>query len=941
MVIDTDWLVDFFRRQVRLGFDEGDYTRTRNCCNGVLRYLPDDIETLAQLGEAALASHDGATARRAFEKLCELEPLHAEHAMQLAKAYLQLQDWPAAHAALLQVLELNPEHAEALATRGLVEQLHQRLQLIGQAQTREPGRNDPCPCGSGLKYKKCCLANNTLQVLRQRLLEAVAEANWQSVLSLAEELNSADPQVQRGEALARYYLGQRKPAYGLLRQASERDSDDMELLAALADLELDQDVAKAQRLAGQVLAMDATQWRAELVLAACHARRNEADKVEPILRDLTQSHPQCDLAWQRLWSFLSGERRIDEQLAVARLWPQVCPQNPQAWVQLGTALLMMEQASEEARNALEQALQLDERNHEAYCWLGLWHQKQQAPQVAVGYLLRGLELKPDYQTGWNILGSVYHAVGRQHEAEGCFMRALAIAPEQAKAWNNLANTYLDAQLLDEAEKVMQVGLALDPQEPNLWNNYGNILSAGRRLKEAKVAYLKALEVCPEYRPVLINLAGVEADFGNLDGAVRLLRGELDSPVARTNVLFNANYHPDWSGEQVFEVYREVVRDYFAPRQYFTYANDKTPTRRLRIGYVTPDFRHHVGVHFTEPLLSQHDHREVEVFVYSMVRREDLVTERFVGYADHWRHCVGMADQAVAEQVRADGIDILIDLAAHTAGNGLGVFALKPAPVQVCWWVGFAFGTGLKQMDYFLADEQMLPPGCESSFAESLWRMPAPSIAYQANPSMPDVTPLPALSNGYITFGSLTRPVRINHKVIRVWSELLKRVPNSRLILDSGAFKDASISDYYRQQFVAHGIDPARLSIGFTSPVWDVLAAMDIALDCFPHNSGTTLFESLWMGLPFISLRDRPSMGRVGATVLHGAGCDEWIADSEQEYLDKLVALATDVPALAETRAGLREQMRSSPLCDGAGFARRMEQTYRQMWQRYCEQGEQQ
>jgi protein O-GlcNAc transferase len=392
---------------------------------------------------------------------------------------------------------------------------------------------------------------------------------------------------------------------------------------------------------------------------------------------------------------------------------------------------------------------------------------------------------------------------------------------------------------------------------------------------------------------------------------------------------------------VFELYREVTQR-FPQRLYFDYANSLEPQRRLRIGYVSPDFRHHVCALFIEPLLRNHDRSQVEVFAYSLVRREDAVTERFMGHVEHWRHCVGLKDEAIAERIRADNIDILVDLAGHTGNNRLQVFALKPAPVQVSWWMGFAFGTGLDQVDYFLADEQMLPPGCESSFAESLWRMPAPAVAYCAPAHMQaaEVEPLPALSNGYITFGSLTRPVRLNHRVIRAWSELLRRVPGSRLMLDSGSFQDESLRDHYQALFAGQGIGAERLLLGYTSPATAALAQMDIALDCFPHNSGTTLYESLWMGLPVVSLRDRPSMGRVGALILHGMGRDEWIADTEQEYLDKLAALASDVPALAAIRAGLREEMRSSRLCDAPDFTRRMEATYRQMWQRYCEEGNQ-
>jgi len=942
MTVDAEWLVEFFRGQARLGFDEGDYTRTRNSCSRVLQQLPDDQEALQLLGEAALASHDSAQAVNCFERLVELDAQNADFVLKLAKAHMQIQNWPAAVAAFRQVIELQPDHAEANHALQLIGGLHERLQVLGQLANVQPGRNDPCPCGSGLKYKKCCLAQNTQQVLQQRVLQAFEQAQWQQVISLAAEVESPPAEVSRAAALARYYAGQRGPSYPLLKAARRAWPEDIEVRAALADVALDYDLAGAKSLASAALAEDPKQWRARLVLVACHAREGRAVEAERELRELLRNNPECDKGWHRLFNFLhKDQHRRHEAWQAMVEWTEQCPQHAEAWFYRGMAGIIAQVEPEEARQALERALALAPEHHEALCWMGMWQQNQQAPQLALQYLLKGLQLKPDYQQGWNMLGGVYHSVGRQHEAEGCFMRALAITPDQAEAWNNLANTYLDAHLLDEAEKVMQVGLSLNPREPNLWNNLGNIFGAGKRLKDAREAYMRVIDIDPNYKPVLINLAGVESNFGHLDRAIELLHGVLDAAQARTNILFFANYHADWSGEQVFAAYREVIDGYYPPRQYFDYANDRTPNRRLRIGYVSPDFRHHVCAHFIEPLMSNHDHSKVEVFAYSLVRREDTVTERFLGYADHWRHCVGLSNQAIAEQIRADQIDILVDLAGHTANNGLAFIALKPAPVQVSWWMGFAFGTGLKAVDYFLADDEMLPPGCESSFAEQLWRMPGPAIAYQPNPSMSEPTPLPALKNGYVTFGSLTRPVRLNHKVIRVWSELLKRVPDSHLILDSGSFDDQTLCDHYLAKFAEHGIEPERLHFGYTSPVWDVLSAMDIALDCFPHNSGTTLYESLWMGLPYVTLRDRPSMGRVGSLILRGLGRDEWIADTEEEYIDKLAELATDVERLAALRQGLREEMRASVLCDGADFTRRMEQTYQQMWQRYCEEGEQQ
>ncbi|MBB2495878.1 O-linked N-acetylglucosamine transferase family protein [Aquipseudomonas ullengensis] len=940
MTVDTEWLVDFFRRQARLGFEEGDYTRTRNSCREVLQYVPADVESRLLLGEAALASRDSVAAQRAFDQLLELEPDNAEHAMKLGQACLQTQDWPAAAAAFNQVLLLQPLHQGAHEALALLTQLQERLNILDQLPAAQPGRNDPCPCGSGLKYKKCCLEKSSQHLMAQHLEQAFAAEQWEQVVSQADELQGFSPSIRRALALARYQLSQRELAYPLVQAACREGPDDLELRAALADLELDHRVALAQTLAESVLAADAGQWRASLVLAAVHARQGHPERSESTLREVLRHNPDCSLVWQRLSHFLRKSQRLEDDLAAMQEWTERCPQHADAWCHRGMSSIMTARIAD-GREFLERALQLEPEHFEALCWLGQSYQSEQDPHTALHYLSRGLQVKPDYQPGWNMLGGVYQSVGRQHESEGCFMRALAISPTQPLAWNNLANIYLDGHLLGEAERVMQVALELNPNSPSLWNNLGNILSSAKRLKEALAAFRKCAELDPGYEPVLVNLAGVESHFGNLDRSIELLRGAIEVPGATTNLLFFANYHADWSGEQVFSLYEEVTRRY-PVRQYFQYENERTCNRRLRIGYVSPDFRNHVCAMFIEPLLSRHDHQQFEIFAYSLVRREDTVTERFIGHADHWRHCVGLSDEAIAEQIRADGIDVLVDLAGHTGSSRLQVFALKPAPVQVSWWMGFAFGTGLEQMDYFLADEQMLPPGCESSFAETLWRMPAPAVAYLPPQSMDvEIGELPALRNGYVTFGSLTRPVRLNHKVIRVWSELLLRAPNSRLMLDSSSFSDESLQQHYHDLFAEQGIDPERIVLGFTSPATSALAKMDIALDCFPHNSGTTLYESLYMGLPVVSLRDRPSMGRVGALILNGMGRDEWIADTEQQYLDKLVALASDVPTLAKIRAGLREEMLASKLCDAADFTRRMEQTYQQMWQHYCEQGEQQ
>ncbi|HEY8084266.1 MAG TPA: glycosyltransferase, partial [Methylophilaceae bacterium] len=260
----------------------------------------------------------------------------------------------------------------------------------------------------------------------------------------------------------------------------------------------------------------------------------------------------------------------------------------------------------------------------------------------------------------------------------------------------------------------------------------------------------------------------------------------------------------------------------------------------------------------------------------------------------------------------------------------------PAPVSL-HWLDFGYTTGLSAIDYYLTDGPTAPPGSEVYFAEQLWRLPTPAYAYRPMERMGEVGPLPAERKGHITFGTLTRAVRLNHKLIRVWSQILKAVPGSHLIINSGNFKSAAMQERVAEQFMAYGIDRDRLEIGHQSPPWDVLRSIDIGLDCFPHNSGTTLFETLYMGIPFVTLANRPSVGCLGTSILHGVGHAEWVAESEEGYIAKAVALAQDLPALAQLRGQLRQQMEQSPLMDEVGFARAVEQAYRQMWQRWCTQ----
>ena len=518
---------------------------------------------------------------------------------------------------------------------------------------------------------------------------------------------------------------------------------------------------------------------------------------------------------------------------------------------------------------------------------------------------QALKLEPDYAYAHNNLGAALHLQGRKTEAEASIRRALEFKPDYNEAHYNLGNILLSQARLAEAEACYRRALELKPDYVYSHNNLGATLQMQGRLTEAEASIRRALELEP------------------------------DSNIVYGTLLFALNYHPDRSSEEIFLAYREYdARFGMTVREKWpVHSNSRKTERRLKIGYVSADYWNHAVRNFLEPLLAHHDKGLFEVHAYAEGTREDEVTERYKRYVDHWVPTLGLTDELLAERIRADGIDILVDLAGHTAGNRLPVFARKPAPVSVSW-LGYGYTTGLSAIDYFLTDEACAPPGSDGLFSETPWRLTTPGYAYRPVDGMGEVGSLPALASGHVTFGTLTRAVRINRRTIRVWSELLKRVARSRLVINSSSFREAAMQDALAEKFAAHGIGRERLEIGYDSPPWDVLRKIDIGLDCFPHNSGTTLFEMLYMGLPFVTLAGRPSVGRLGSSVLRGAGHPEWIASTEDEYVEIGCAMVADLPRLSALRATLRGETQASALMDEPGFARKVESAYRMMWRKW-------
>ena len=473
-------------------------------------------------------------------------------------------------------------------------------------------------------------------------------------------------------------------------------------------------------------------------------------------------------------------------------------------------------------------------------------------------------------------------------------------------------------------------------------NLGNALRDADRLDEAEANYQKAISHKPDFTDGYLNLGNVRKDQGRLDDAIDAFRTalELDPKAAHihSNIILTLNYHPKSDAQTIQKEcaywnqrHAEPLKKSIRPN-----TNHPDPERRLRIGYVSPCFREHVDSFFTIPLFANHNHRQFEIFNYADVASPDDLTERMRGYADVWRSTVGLTDQELANLVCGDQIDILVDLKMHTANNRLLMFARKPAPVQVSW-LGYPGPTGLSTIDYRLTDPYLEPPGPSDSFpAEVVLRLPETFWCYDPLSDEPSVNPLPAAADGVITFGSLNNFCKVNDRCLHLWARVLQAVSPSRLLLLA---PPGYPREYVRDCLQQRGIAASRVEFVTRQQRPEYLRLyhrVDLALDPVPCNGHTTSLDAFWMGVPTLTLVGNTAVGRAGWSQLCNLGLREFAAETPEQFVDLAIGLATDLPRVEEVRRTLRQRMRHSPLMDGPRFARHMEQAYRYMWHRWCQ-----
>jgi len=620
------------------------------------------------------------------------------------------------------------------------------------------------------------------------------------------------------------------------------------------------------------------------------------------------------------------------------------PQHPGAHANIG-AVLLQTSRYEEAAVSLRRALQLRPAYVEAHNNLGNAFKKLGLLEQAAASYRAALDLAPDFADAHSNLGNVLRDLGQLDAAIAHCREALTRKPRFAEANLNLGSALKDAGRINEAIACYEVALQIKPDLLEAHNALGVAMLEMRRFEQAQACMLRALELDPTHVEARCALGVALQELGQIDAALAQIRQALaDDPqflAGRSNLLFSCNLATGLNAAQLLaeaKRFGEVAAQHARP--YTAWHNRPDADRCLRVGLVSGDLRTHPVAYFIDGMLETLAHGaagRIEIIAYSAQHLSDAMTERLKRHCREWRNVAGMTDERLAGLVRSDAIDILIDLSGHTAHNRLPMFAWKPAPVQASW-LGYMATTGIAAIDYVIADRWSVPEGGEVAFTEKVWRLPHTCLCLSQPEVDVEVSPLPALTNGVVTFGSFNNLTKINHSVVAVWARVLLAVPGSRLLLKSRQFDVTEVRHAMEARFAQHGIGAERLMLeGFGTRLahFESFHRVDVALDPFPYPGVTTTAETLWMGVPVLVRTGERMLPRLGVSMAINVGLDDWIADDDDDYVARAVAHAADLPRLAALRATLRQRVQASPLFDTARFARDFEAALRAMWTTWC------
>jgi protein O-GlcNAc transferase len=740
-----------------------------------------------------------------------------------------------------------------------------------------------------------------------RLLEIAAEHHRVGNLADArrsyQEILAADPQC--ASALFRVGLlelqeGHAGAALAYITRATEAAPGEAAFGLyrghALQALERWNEAADAYR---QSLRLQPNFADAQMALGIVLQRSGQLTQAAAAYRQALTLKPEDSRVWGNLGTVLRELGDIDESIRSLKSAVVLDPGIVSYAVNLG-ASLCRKRDFRAAEALLRDALRREPNRADAALNLGSALLGQGLAQHALEYLRRAVALRPNYAEAWNALADAYKALADFFSAIAACESAIGARPDFLPAFNNLGGLLCLLRQHDKAEEVLRRGLGIDPQNSALHTNLGTVLKDMGRLDEAIECYRKALEADPSNSTAHSNLA-YSLTFQSLE------------PEPLLAVCAN------WNARVVGKVPTHTPHHPQGLRN-----------RRLRIGYVSPDFREHCQSLFTLPLLEHHDHELFEIFCYSTVEQPDDVTRRIAALADGWREVRLLDDAALADLIHEDGIEILVDLTMHMANGRPLVFARKPAPIQIAW-LAYPGTTGIDAMDYRLSDPRLDPEGSDRYYSERTLRLADTFWCYDPMAEQP-INALPAMERGYPTFGCLNNPCKVTDTTLQLWGGVMRALPDARLrLLSPGGHYAGRLLG----RLETHGIASSRVELVEFQPRAQYLRAyldIDLALDTFPYNGHTTSLDALWMGVPVVTRVGRTCVGRGGLSQLFHVDLLDLAAQSDAAFVNAAVALATDLPRLAALRQTLRPRLERSALMDAPRFARTMEEVYRRVWE---------
>ena len=864
-----------------------------------LQSAPDnaDAHNLAGIAKRQLGDHPGALTH--LRQAVSLAPRETSYAINLANLLVDLGDGAAALAVVERPLVVSPGQADGLLARvHILERLGRRDEAVAGARVAVVFNPDHARARTvlGLALFKAGERADALEAFLAavRLEPTYAEA-W---------INAGVVQKDMGDFVA---------AEASYRHALTLTPSDPivhnNLANLLSTLGRPADAIVAFRAA---LALDPNYVDAKINLAIALREGGDIEAAVTALRDAVAQHPDHAALLNAYGNTLRQADRLDDAVEVLNQAVALDPKLAEAHNNLGLALALT-QRLDEAAGQLAEAARLKPDSAVISNNYGALLLRLFRFEPAIVALENAVARDPNYDEALTNLGICHYMLGNADAAIMTYERVLARNPKSSFAHYSLGVAFLEGQRLAEAEREIMLSLELDPDNALAQNTLGVLLLDQHRIADARAAMLAAANV---------NTAS--------------------APIFYSNYAFASLYESGLSNSEIFEIHREFGRRYAAmePDRTRPHRNDRNPERKLRLAYLSPDFRAHSVAYFFEALLEKHDRSRFEILLYSDTTRKDGVTASMKAAADDWVETGGLTTDVFARRLRDDRIDILVNLGGHTSGNRLPACALGPAPVQI-EYLGYPETSGVPAMRYRISDAQADPIGiAEPWCTEELIRLPHCFHCYRPYARAPAVAPAPYIARDYVTFTSFNVLPKVTDVVFAAWARILAQVPRSRFYLKCKQLRDERVREHVLGIFVREGVSPDRVEMEcFVPSVADHLnkyAGVDLALDPFPYNGTTTTCEAMWMGVPVLTMRGENHRGRVGASLLQAVGLErDFVADDLEDYIRRAVAFGRNPAALADVRSGLRARMAASPLCDEIGFTRDLEAVYRKLWRDWC------